>query len=162
MEGLPLIGHEEISVTWLSYAEYLSIFYGGEEALLELRRRLVGSISRGLKAILRLGRTRPGGCASGGRPNRPSSTEASLGDPLHRRAPPAVPLDRAGDPGAGRAAALPREGQPLRVAVVDPTGGAPASLSEALEGLGSSIEVAWIEEDDARNALSRRSRRDSR
>ncbi|WP_437984356.1 hypothetical protein [Sorangium sp. So ce117] len=154
MEGLPLIGHEEICVTWLSYAEYLSIFYGGEEALLELRRRLVGSISRGLGAILRL------------RPRAPRrlriwwSTESPELEELpweilflgvHR--PPCLSIVR-GIPGRVVPPLSLREGQPLRVAVVDPTGGAPASLSEALEGLGSSIEVAWIEEDDARNALS--------
>ncbi|KYF84901.1 hypothetical protein BE17_10120 [Sorangium cellulosum] len=152
--GLPLVGHEELSITWLGYAEYLSIFYGGEGALLELRHRIGRSMSRGLRAILRL------------RPRAPQrlriwwSTETpELEDLpweilfLGARRPPCLSLVR-GSPGrVVPPLALPQE-QPLRVAVVDPTGGAPAALVEALHDLGPGVEVIWIEEDDPRRALS--------
>ncbi|XYI01371.1 hypothetical protein ACMHYB_17110 [Sorangium sp. So ce1128] len=152
--GLPLLGHEELSVTWLGYAEYLSIFYGGEGALLELRHRLGGSMSRGLRAILRL------------RPRAPQrlriwwSTETpELEDLpweilfLGARRTPRLSLVR-GSPGRVIPPLVLPDGQPLRVAVVDPTGGAPAALAEALHDLGPGVEVVWIEEDDPRRALS--------
>ncbi|WP_437639187.1 hypothetical protein [Sorangium sp. So ce854] len=152
--GLPLVGHEELSVHWLSYAEYLSSFYGGEEALLELRRRVSGSISRGLREIVRL------------RPRAPQrlriwwSTEApELEDLpweilfLGARRPPGLSLVRGG-PGRIVPPLPIQQDQPLRVAVVDPTGGAPAAIAEALEDLGPGVEAVWIEEDDARRALT--------
>lgn len=152
--GLPLVGHEELSVHWLSYAEYLSSFYGGEEALRELRRRISVSISRGLREIVRL------------RPRAPQrlriwwSTETpELEDLpweilfLGARRPPNLSLVRGG-PGRIVPPMPLQQGQPLRVAVVDPTGGAPAALAEALADVGPGIEAVWIEEDDARKALS--------
>ncbi|WP_437959781.1 hypothetical protein WME76_09140 [Sorangium sp. So ce119] len=152
--GLPLIGHEEIAVHWLSYAEYLSSFYGGEEALLELRRRVAGSISRGLRALLRLRPRAPQRLRIWWSPESPELEDLPweilfLGE----RRPPCLSIVR-GDPGRVVPPLPLRPEQPLRVAVVDPTGGAPAALADALEDLGPGIEVAWIEEDDARKALS--------
>ncbi|AUX40932.1 uncharacterized protein SOCE26_023340 [Sorangium cellulosum] len=152
--GLPLIGHEEITVTWLSYGEYLSLFYGGEESMLELRRRGGGAISSGLRGLLQL---KP-------RPERRlrlwwSSQSPELEDlpweilELGGRRPPRFSIVR-GSPGKAAPPLPVPDGEPLRIAVIDPAGGAPVALSDALGSLGPGIEVVWIEQDDPSKAIA--------
>ncbi|WP_437679668.1 hypothetical protein [Sorangium sp. So ce131] len=152
--GLPLIGHEEISVTWLSYGEYLSLFYGGEESVRELRRRVGGSISGGLRGLWQL---KP-------RPERRlrlwwSSQTPELEDlpweilELGGRRPPRFSIVR-GSPGKAAPPLPVLEGEPLRVAVIDPAGGAPVALSDALSSLGPGVEVVWIEQEDPCKAIA--------
>ncbi|WP_437758215.1 hypothetical protein [Sorangium sp. So ce1389] len=152
--GLPLIGHEEIAVTWPRYDEYLWAFHGGERALLPVWGRIFRQLSGGLRALLLL---------------KPQASHRlriwwSIDAPgledlpweriwLRRYRPWKFSMVR-GSPGRSAPPLPLSPGQPLRVAVIDPASGAPDALWEALTDLGSGIEVVPIEQDDPHKAIS--------
>lgn len=151
--GLPLVGHEEIGLDRRGYSELLSTLYGSEEAVLELRARLFGGISGGLRQLLGL------------RPRDPirlriwwSSEVPELEAipwelvALGQSRPPNLSLVR-GKPGESVPPLLLSPEQPLRVAFIDPACAAPAALCEALDSLAPELEIHWLDGEDPREAL---------
>ncbi len=151
--GLPLVGREEMVIRWRSYAEYLSFFYSGEEALLELRSLLYGSFAGGLKRLLL---TPP---PPGSRQRLWWMTEAPELEDVpwellaHGQSPPPRLSIVRGCPPVSVAPLPISPGRPLTVGVFDPDDLAPAPLREALEDLRSTVEIVRLGSRDPRRAL---------
>lgn len=152
--GLPLVGHEELRVHWRSYAEYLSFFYSGKEALLELRRLLYGSFSGGLMRLL------PAAPREGSRARLWWMNEAPELEDVpwellaHGQTPPPRLSIVRGRPPVSVSPLPISPGRPLTVGVFDPADLAPAPLREALEDARSHVEIVRLDSSDPRRALS--------
>lgn len=153
MGGLPLVGHEEMIIRWRSYAEYLSMFYSGKDALLALRELLYDSLSSGLRGLLQ----EPPPAGSRLRlwwVNDPPELEDVPWELLaHGQSPPPrISIVRGRPPVSVPPLPL-SPGRPLTLAVFDPAGLAPAPLREALGDLGSSVKIVRLISEDPREAL---------
>ena len=151
--GLPLVGHEEMTIHWRSYAEYLSLFYSGQEALLELRSLFFASFTGGLKSLLL---TPP---PPGSRLRLWWMTEAPELEDVpwelvaHGQSPPPRLSIVRGHPPVSVAPLPISPGRLLTVGVFDPDDLAPEPLLEALEDLRTTVKIVRLGSRDPRRAL---------
>jgi hypothetical protein len=151
--GLPLVGHEEMSVHWRGYAEYLSAFYSGQEALLALRRLLFGSFSEGLLSLL----TAPPPEGTRRRLwwvlDAPELEDLPWEPIAHGQSPPPrLSIVRGRPPVSVPPLPIARDRR-LTLAVFDPEGLAPAPLRAALEDLRGVMDIVRLDPKDPREAL---------
>jgi hypothetical protein len=157
--GLPLVGHEEMSIHWRSYAEYLSAFYSGEEALIALRKLLFGSFSGGLLSLIKAA--------------PPEGTRLRLWWVIDAPEIEDIPWEPLAH---GQESPLPRlsivrgrppvsvpplpiaPGRRLTIAVVDPAGLAPEPLGSALDEVRGAVEIVRLDSMDPREALHQAAR----
>ena len=156
--GLPLVGREEMTVHWRSYAEYLSLFYSGKEALLELRSLMYHSFSGGLMSLLLAQPPEGSPLRLWWMSDAPELEDVPWELMAHwERPPPRLSIVRGCPPvSVPPLPILP--GRRLAVGVFDPAGLAPAPLREAFEDLGSTVEIVRLDSRDPRGALEQAAR----
>jgi hypothetical protein len=152
MCGLPLAGHEDLTIHWRSYAEYLAAFYAGDEGLLRLRAFLEDSLSTGLLHLIQAPPT-------GSRwrvwwvndaPELEDLPWESIS--LGASRPERLSVVRGRPPASVPPLPLP-PGRPLQIALIDPGGRAPPPVRRALADLGPALAVVRRDGTDPREAL---------